>query len=52
MARVSLVRQQLAGAGLTAAYFVAAVEGPSVENNGKVILHVRNICRSVCHYNL
>lgn len=42
MARVSLVRQQLSDTGLTAAYSPAAVEGHRVENNGKIILHVKN----------
>lgn len=42
MARVSLARQQLADAGLVAAYSPAAAEGHSVENNGKVVLHVKN----------
>lgn len=42
MARVSLARQQLADTGLVAAYSPAAAEGHSVENNGKVILHVKN----------
>jgi len=42
MARVSLARQQLADTGLIAAYSPAAVEGHKVENDGRVILHVRN----------
>lgn len=42
MARVSLARQQLSDVGLTAAYSPAAVEGHAVENNGRVILHVKN----------
>ena len=42
MARVSLARQQLADTGLVAAYSPAAAEGHTVENNGKIILHVRN----------
>lgn len=42
MARVSLARQQLADTGLVAAYSPAAAEGHAVENNGKIILHVRN----------
>jgi len=42
MARVSLARQQLTDTGLLAAYSAAVAEGHSVENNGKVILHVRN----------
>jgi hypothetical protein len=42
MARVSLARQQLSDTGLTAAYSPAVAEGHAVENNGKVILHIRN----------
>lgn len=42
MPRVSLARQQLADIGLTVAYSPAVAEGHSVENNGKVILHVKN----------
>ena len=42
MARVSLARQQLSDTGLTAAYSPADAEGHSIENNGKVILHVKN----------
>lgn len=42
MARVSLARQQLSDTGLLPAYSPAAAEGHSVENNGKVILHVQN----------
>lgn len=42
MARVSLARQQLSDTGLVAAYSPAAPEGHAVENNGKVILHVKN----------
>lgn len=42
MARVSLARQQLADTGLLAAYSAAETEGHTVENNGKMILHVRN----------
>lgn len=42
MARVSLARQQLADTGLLAAYSPAAAEGHSIENNGKVILHIKN----------
>ena len=42
MARVSLARQQLADTGLSAAYSPAAAEGHKAENNGRVILHVRN----------
>lgn len=42
MARVSLARQQLSDTGLIAAYSPAAPEGHAVENNGKVILHVKN----------
>lgn len=42
MARVSLARQQLADTGLTAAYSPAAAEGHSIENNGRVVLHVCN----------
>ena len=42
MARTSLARQQLADTGLMAAYSPAAAEGHTVENNGRVILHVRN----------
>lgn len=42
MARVSLARQQLVDTGLLAAYSPAATEGHTVENNGKMILHVRN----------
>jgi len=42
MARVSLARQQLADTGLVAAYSPTAAEGHSIENNGKIILHVCN----------
>ena len=42
MARVSLARQQLSDTGLLAAYSAAAAEGHSVENNGKVVLHIHN----------
>lgn len=42
MARVSLARQQLTDTGLTAAYSPAAAEGHSIENNGRVVLHVCN----------
>ena len=42
MARVSLARQQLADTGLIAAYSPAAAEGHSIENNGRVVLHVCN----------
>jgi len=42
VARVSLAQQQLADTGLVAAYSPAAAEGHTVENNGKIILHVRN----------
>lgn len=42
MARVSLARQQLRDTGLMAAYSAAALEGHAVENNGKVILHIKN----------
>ena len=42
MARTSLARQQLADTGLSAAYSPAAAEGHKVENDGRVILHVRN----------
>jgi hypothetical protein len=40
--RVSLARQQLSDTGLTAAYSPADINGHAVENNGKVILHVKN----------
>jgi hypothetical protein len=42
MARVSLARQQLSDVGVSPVYFSAASEGHYVENDGKVILHVRN----------
>lgn len=42
MARVSFARQQLSDTGLLAAYSPAATEGHAVENNGKVILHIKN----------
>jgi len=42
MPRVSLARQQLSDTGLVAAYSPAAAEGHSIENNGKIILHVCN----------
>jgi len=42
MARVSLARQQLSDTGLMAAYSPAPLEGHTVENDGKLILHVRN----------
>ena len=42
MARVNLARQQLSDTGLAVAYSVAAVEGHSIENNGRVVLHVCN----------
>ena len=42
MARTSLARQQLADTGLSAAYSPAAAEGHKVENDGRVIIHVRN----------
>lgn len=42
MPRVSLARQQLSDTGLVAAYSPAVAEGHAVENNGKVILHVKN----------
>lgn len=42
MARISLARQLLSDSGLTAVYAPAAVGGHQIENNGKVILHVRN----------
>jgi len=42
MARTSLARQQLSDTGLMAAYSPAAAEGHSIENNGKIILHVCN----------
>jgi len=42
MARVSLARQQLSDTGLIAAYSPAVADGHAVENNGKVILHVKN----------
>ena len=42
MARVSLARQQLSDTGLLAAYSPAAAEGHSVENDGRVILHICN----------
>lgn len=41
-ARVSLARQQLSDTGLLAAYSPAVTDGHAVENNGKVILHVKN----------
>lgn len=46
MARVSLARQLLSDTGLVAAYSAAVVEGHSVENNGKVVLHIRNDSQS------
>lgn len=46
MARVSLARQLLSDTGLTAAYSTAVAEGHSVENNGKVVLHIRNDSQS------
>lgn len=42
MARVSLARQQLSDVGVTPAYSAAAEEGHSVENDGRVVLHVFN----------
>ena len=42
MARVSLARQQLSDAGLVAAYSPASAEGHAVENNGRVVLHIKN----------
>lgn len=42
MARVSLARQLLSDTGLLASYSAVAVEGHAFENNGKVLLHVRN----------
>lgn len=42
MARISLARQQLSDIGLKAAYSPATKEGHSVENDGKIALHVRN----------
>jgi len=42
MSRMSLARQQLSDIGLSAAYSPAVAEGHAVENNGKVILHIRN----------
>lgn len=39
---MSLARQQLSDTGLIAAYSAAAPEGHTVENNGKVILHIVN----------
>lgn len=42
MARVSLARQQLSDAGLLVAYSPAAKEGHAVENNGRVLLHIKN----------
>lgn len=42
MARVSLARQQLSDAGLVVAYSAAAKEGHAVENDGRVLLHIKN----------
>ena len=42
MARVSLARQQLSDTGLLAAYSPAVADGHAVENNGKIILHIKN----------
>lgn len=42
MARISLARQQFSDTGLLVAYSQATSEGHAVENNGKIILHVRN----------
>ncbi|MEW6048484.1 MAG: hypothetical protein AB1609_18740 [Bacillota bacterium] len=42
MARISLARQQVSDSGLLAAYSPAQPEGHSVENDGRIILHVRN----------
>lgn len=41
-ARISLPRQQLADVGLAATYSPAVDEGHAVENNGGLILHVKN----------
>ncbi len=40
--RISLARQQLADSGLTAKYSRATTEGHSVENDGKILLHIKN----------
>jgi len=42
MSRVSLARQLLSDAGLSAAYSPAAPECHKVENDGRVFLHVLN----------
>lgn len=42
MVRVSLARQQLSDSGLMAVYSAANADGHSVENSGKVVLHVKN----------
>ncbi len=41
--RISLARQQLADSGLTAKYSPATTEGHTVENDGKVLLHIKNV---------
>jgi hypothetical protein len=40
--RTSLARQQLSDGGITVARSPASKEGHSVENDGKIILHVEN----------
>ena len=42
MARVSLARQQVSDSGLAAVYSPAQAEGHSVENDGRIVLHVCN----------
>ena len=42
LARTNLARQLLTDTGIVGAYSPAVAEGHSVENNGKVILHVCN----------
>ncbi|HHX29495.1 MAG TPA: hypothetical protein GX716_10890 [Firmicutes bacterium] len=42
MARISLARQQLSDSGLLAVYSAANADGHSVENKGRVVLHVKN----------
>lgn len=42
MERVSLPRQQLSDSGLAVAYSMAVVDGHAVENDRKLILHVKN----------
>lgn len=49
MARTALTVQQIARSGLAPSYTAANAAGHSVQNNGRVFLHVKNAGGSICN---